>query len=224
MVDPDGVDLVTGAIEPDSEEYSLAREIANGFPEVPFPQGWKANLLGVDLNLQYPAGWLKAREIKFCQGYTKPAPRDYVGRAPLSQRETVALARYTEAVDPDLVLAFHTQGREIYWQFGDIPVPEPENWGRSSPGSAAIPWRIPLTLPASPGTRTGSSRTLAARDLPSNAGREKILCQCPSSGRFTGTIWEFWLRRPWERNRKRRLLLQPPKRYVWISRRRPPPA
>lgn len=123
MVDPDGVDLVTGAIEPDSEEYNLAREIADGFPEVPFPQGWKANLLGVDLNLQYPAGWLKAREIKFCQGYTKPAPRDYVGRAPLSQRETVALARYTEAVDPDLVLAFHTQGREIYWQFGDIPVP-----------------------------------------------------------------------------------------------------
>ena len=77
----------------------------------------------MDLNLQYPAGWLKAREIKFRQGYTKPAPRDYVGRAPLSQRETVALARYTEAVDPDLVLAFHTQGREIYWQFGDIPVP-----------------------------------------------------------------------------------------------------
>lgn len=123
MVNPDGVDLVTGALEESSEEYQLAWQIAGEFPDIPFPQGWKANLQGVDLNLQYPAGWLKAREIKFAQGYTKQAPRDYVGRAPLSQPETAALARYTEVVDPDLVLAFHTQGREIYWQFSDVTVP-----------------------------------------------------------------------------------------------------
>lgn len=123
MVNPDGVDLVTGAVEEGSEQYTLARGIAEDFPAVPFPQGWKANLLGVDLNLQYPAQWLKAREIKFRQGYTRPSPRDYVGRAPLSQREAAALARYTETVNPDLVLAFHTQGREIYWQFSDILVP-----------------------------------------------------------------------------------------------------
>ena len=123
MVDPDGVDLVTGAIRPQTPEYNIARQIAGDYPDIPFPAGWKANLLGVDLNLQYPAGWLIAREIKFSQGFTKPAPRDYVGRAPLSQRETRALARYTEDVDPDLVLAYHTQGKAIYWQFRDYQVP-----------------------------------------------------------------------------------------------------
>ena len=123
MVDPDGVDLVTGAIRPQTPEYNIARQITGDFPDIPFPDGWKANLLGVDLNLQYPAGWLIAREIKFSQGFTKPAPRDYVGRAPLSQRETRALARYTEDVDPDLVLAYHTQGKAIYWQFRDYQVP-----------------------------------------------------------------------------------------------------
>ena len=86
MVDPDGVDLVTGAIRPRTPEYNIARQIAGDFPDIPFPDGWKANLLGVDLNLQYPAGWLQAREIKFSQGYTRPAPRDYVGRSPLSAR------------------------------------------------------------------------------------------------------------------------------------------
>ena len=123
MVDPDGVDLVTGAIEQGTLEYETARRLGDNYPNIPFPDGWKANLLGVDLNLQYPAGWLQAREIKFSQGYTKPGPRDYVGRAPLSQRESIVLAEYTRETDPALVLAYHTQGREIYWQFGDYEVP-----------------------------------------------------------------------------------------------------
>lgn len=130
MVDPDGVDLVTGAIKPGEGQYETARAMAEFYPRIPFPEGWKANLLGVDLNLQYPAGWLQAREIKFSQGYTRPGPRDYVGRAPLSQRESRALAGYTEYIDPDLILAYHAQGKEIYWQFDDIEVPGAEELGQ----------------------------------------------------------------------------------------------
>lgn len=117
MVNPDGVDLVTGAIEAGVPEYEKARQFAENYPVIPFPEGWKANLLGVDLNLQYPAGWLKARDIKFSQGYTRPGPRDFVGRAPLNQQEAIALARYTLRVDPALVIALHTQGKAIYWKF-----------------------------------------------------------------------------------------------------------
>ena len=119
MVKPDGVDLVTGAIEPGTVQYETARTLADRYPAISFPSGWKANLLGVDLNLNYPAGWLQAREIKFTQGYTRPGPRDYVGRAPLDQRETRALAGYTRFIDPELVLAYHSQGEVIYWQFGE---------------------------------------------------------------------------------------------------------
>ena len=129
MVNPDGVDLVTGAIEPGTLAFDSARTIADDYPEIPFPEGWKANLLGVDLNLQYPAGWLQAREIKFTQGFYRPAPRDYVGRAPLNQRETLALAQYTEDIDPSLVLAYHTQGNVIYWQFKDYKIPGAQELG-----------------------------------------------------------------------------------------------
>lgn len=122
MVNPDGVDLVTGAIQPGTLEYETAHRLADNYPDIPFPDGWKANLLGVDLNLQYPAGWLQAREIKFSQGFTRPGPRDYVGRAPLNQRESIALAEYTEQIDPVLVLAYHTQGKVIYWQFLDYDI------------------------------------------------------------------------------------------------------
>ena len=121
MVDPDGVDLVTGAVT--ENERAQAEGLAEFYPNIPFPDGWKANLQGVDLTLQYPAGWLTAREIKFAQGYTRPGPRDFVGRFPLSQPEAQSLADYTQRIDPELVIAWHSQGEVIYWQYGGIEVP-----------------------------------------------------------------------------------------------------
>ena len=121
MVDPDGVNLVTGQIPAGSTLYENAEKL-NTFG-LPFPEGWKANIAGTDLNLNYPAGWEEARRIKFAQGFTSPAPRDFVGDYPLSAPESRAMAQFTKNLSPRLILAYHSQGEIIYWKFADYDPP-----------------------------------------------------------------------------------------------------
>lgn len=130
LVNPGGVDLVTGALT-GGDDYEQARAIADAYPQIPFPNGWKADLDGIDPNLSYPAEWQRAREIKFAEGYTSPAPRDYVGEAPLAARESRAVYDFTNAHNFRLTISWHTQGEVIYWQFLQIRPPMAESIGTS---------------------------------------------------------------------------------------------
>ena len=86
--------------------------------------GWKfLKSTGVDLNLQFPAGWQNARDIKYSQGFNKPAPRDFVGYGPLTEPEALAIYNFTLQHNFRLILAYHSQGEVIFWQFQNYNPP-----------------------------------------------------------------------------------------------------
>lgn len=129
LVNPDGVDLVNGAIDTDNSYYLRARSIAAEYPFIEFPSGWKANIEGTDLNLNYPANWQTAREIKASLGFVGPAPRDYVGMAPLSADESRTVYNFTISRNFALTISMHTQGEVIYWKYLDHLPPHSEEIG-----------------------------------------------------------------------------------------------
>ncbi len=122
MVNPDGVDLVNYWPNYTNPVYSQAAQLNN--TGLPLPRVWKANIRGVDLNSNYPAGWAEEHQQEIEQGITGPAPRDYGGPAPLSEPETTAMVNFTNQHNFRLVIAYHTQGQVIYYGYQDLEPPE----------------------------------------------------------------------------------------------------
>ena len=52
------------------------------------------------------------------------------GTAPLEEAESAALYAYTRQISPDCILAYHTQGMEIYWQAQGGALRERRSWAR----------------------------------------------------------------------------------------------
>lgn len=119
MVNPDGVNLVINGA-PDEEPYrSNVLHCNDGSLDF---STWKANIRGVDLNNQFPAKWEFEKERKLKQ----LGPRDFPGEQPLSEPESLAMANVTRYSNFHRVLAFHSQGEEIYWGFEGLEPPESE--------------------------------------------------------------------------------------------------
>lgn len=113
MVNPDGVDIVVNGVTPQHPYYKELLRINGGNTNF---NNWRANIRGVDINRNYPIDWEKAREV----GPKSPSPGYYAGPAPASEPETQAIIKFSNENKFDRALAFHTQGKVIFWGYKDI--------------------------------------------------------------------------------------------------------
>ena len=73
---------------------------------------YKANVNGVDLNVNFDARWGKGEKNVFQKG-----DENFVGNYPFSAPESRVLRDFTLAVCPNLTISYHSKGQEIYWEF-----------------------------------------------------------------------------------------------------------
>ncbi len=109
MVNPDGVEIAIHGINP---QLAYHRDIIRNVGICEFSKVWQANASGVDINHNFNADWKS-----ICNA---PAPTKYGGAYPESEPETRAVASLLRRIEPELFVAFHSQGKEIYYDFNGM--------------------------------------------------------------------------------------------------------
>lgn len=118
QVNPDGVDIALRGSTAAGPFSALVAENGGDTPGL-----WQANARGVDLNHNFDAGRALLQEMEQQQGIHGPSPRQWCGEAAESEPETCALTSLCRRGDFRHVLALHSQGEEIYWQYGSRTPP-----------------------------------------------------------------------------------------------------
>lgn len=80
---------------------------------------WQANVRGVDLNHNFNAGFEKLQQAERQKGIFAPSPRQWGGPFAESEPETEVMASLCRRIPFRHVVALHSQGEEIYWQYGE---------------------------------------------------------------------------------------------------------
>ena len=124
-INPDGVEIAVRGFESAGRYAENAKKIAASSSEK-----WNANASGVDINHNFDAGWTELRNMEIEEGIVTPSPRRYGGYMPESEPETVALVNLTRSRRPRAVIALHSQGEEIFWEYGCKKPPESERLAR----------------------------------------------------------------------------------------------
>lgn len=74
---------------------------------------WKANINGVDLNVNFNAKWGMGKHNVF-----HPESANFVGKMPEDQPETQALVCFTKTLKPNLTISYHCKGEVLFYLFG----------------------------------------------------------------------------------------------------------
>ncbi len=119
MVNPDGITLVQSGIDGLNTQATKTMVMSMAAQDqvtdlAAYLRKWKNNINGVNLNRNFDAFWQEATPK-----VDHPSNMFYKGTGPESEVESKALANLCRQLMPDYTISYHTQGRVIYWYFGE---------------------------------------------------------------------------------------------------------
>lgn len=119
MLNPDGVSIALEGADSAGSLAPLVKRIQSGSEK-----SWQANARGIDLNHNFNAGFRELQAIERQSGIFSPAPRQFGGSFPHSEPETQAVAALLRERSVHSCYAFHSQGEEIYSEYGSHTPPQ----------------------------------------------------------------------------------------------------
>ena len=127
MLDSRGL-VIVPALNPDGIEISVSGEppavlLCGGSLNPESLGRWKANARGVDINRNFDSGWDEMRLSALERGITGPSPEGWTGSFPESEPETRAIVALCEEKRFRHLIAFHSQGEVIYWNYRNYTPP-----------------------------------------------------------------------------------------------------
>lgn len=120
-VNPDGVQIAIEGPSAACRYSQMVADLSSASSEL-----WNANARGVDINHNFNAGWNISRQNEIRSGILGSSPRRYGGPVPESEPETKAIVNFSKIRKPSMAFAVHSQGEEIFWQYGNIIPPRSE--------------------------------------------------------------------------------------------------
>ncbi len=119
MVNPDGVQIALHGSDSAQDYAAFVREQGGDTHGL-----WQANARGVDINHNFNAGWQEMQALAQKIGKDRAGARQYRGDGPESEPETRAVTDICRLYGFRHVVALHSQGEEIYWQYGEHTPPQ----------------------------------------------------------------------------------------------------
>ena len=145
--------IIVPCVNPDGCDISLLGEKACG--DIAAKIGklcnkdythWNANLRGVDINHNFDAGWKELRRLEQESGIYGPGPSRFGGYSPESEPETRALTDLCRKIKMRHVLALHSQGEVIYWDYGYKNIPRSRKMAEIMATSSGYALDVPTHL------------------------------------------------------------------------------
>ena len=112
-LNPDGIEIAIKGASACGKYKAENYEICKG--DFSF---WSANARGVDINHNFNADWYTLREAEKEAGINSPSPSRFGGLFPESEPETAAITRLCRRIAVEMLITFHSQGEEIFYEYG----------------------------------------------------------------------------------------------------------